>query len=465
MSNVKHSNGCVANSIIFSNKVTFECSSSTNTTLFLPNANGREGQFLAIINGRMKWIDPPNPDIIRLSESIEIKGDQAQSNIEIPYQSKHDDPHPICTIQGEGDLERVINYHLTDLSTSNVSILVNTHANSINTKFNGVKGLYRNMKAINSSNGMLIIVYINDHNRVILNKCMTEDGDGYFIYNETDIIVPINVLDIYPLHDKKLGLAHNDQENNIIFTSCNLPDGNGIRTQVVIDNCPVNIIKLVSTRTEVIVVSYITADGYLYYGYSIDNNKWNIKMLPTDGKIAAGYLDMITFNGQSIAILYYTINKELMLVYTTDTIDNGSWNFKLIDIVPNYQSIQLLHLENNEFIVVYYNKVYYNNTSIIFDQIKSTPTMIISDGGQFVILGIDHNNYPYSYQYDYLNGKIINEGIIVNLPNIVESQLLYTSTGTLINAYLTDQTPGVVISPFNNRFAYQVDLNINCLIK
>ena len=469
--NVKHSQGCVTNSILFSNNMELKCYSSTNKTLYLPGANGRDGQFLVIIDDHMKWIDPPNPDIIRLSASADIKADQLNCLIEISYEAKHDNPHPICTLQGEGDLQRIINYHLVNISTSDVKIIVNTNANLINTKFNRLSGIYRNMKAINSSNGMLIIVYINQDGRVILNKCMTEDGDGYFVCNETDIIVPINALDIYPLHEKKLGIVHNDGDYNVIFTSCNLPDGNGIKTNVVIDNCPVSVIKLVSTRTEVIVISYIASDGYLYYGYLTDSfnisnpNGWTIKMLPTDVKIVGGYLDMITFNGQSIAMLYYTINKELMLVYTTDTIDNGSWNFKLIGPVDDYRSIQLTHLENNEFIVLYGNKVYYHNKSTSFDLIKGTATLITSEGNQFTILGIDINNHLYSYTYNYIEDLILNQGQISNIDNIVETQLLYTSTGALINSYLTDQTPGVVVSPFPDRFAYDVSVNINCLIK
>lgn len=465
---MKYSHGCTANSIVFGGEVTLTCASSKDTTLVLPSANGRLGQFLVIVDGRMKWVDPPNPDLIRLSQSVQLKADQSNIIHTFDYISPHDDPHPICSIIGDGDLERIINYHFININTSSIEVKLNTKANIINTKFNNVKGMYRNMKAINSSNGMLIIVYINEANKVILNKCMTEDGDGYFSYNETDIIVPINVLDIYPLHDKKLGIAHNDVDHNIIFTSCNLPDGNGIKTHIVIDNCPANVIKLASTRSETIVISYITSDGYAYYAYAKNISEWTIKMLPTNIKTVNGYLDMITFNGQSVAILYYTINKELMLTYTTDQIEDGIWNHKYIDTVTSYKAIQLIHLENNEFIILCGNKIYntLDGTTKTFDYIQSAASIIIAEGNLLIITGIDINGQLYSYTYDYYNKIILYQGIIVNhTPSIIETQIMYTTTGTLINSYLNDQSAGVIISPFKHRFAYDLEVNINCLVK
>ena len=461
MSTSKHLHACMAKSVIFDRNVSLECRSSNNTDLFLPNANGRNGQFLSIIDGRMKWVDPPNSDIIKLSGYTHINPDVNNAIITIDYQAKHDDPHPIALIGKNGDFERIINYYFIKLTTDQVSLMITTKANLNNLKFSNLTGVYRNIKAINSSNGMLMVVYINQNNRVILNKCMTEDGDGYFICNETDIIVPANVLDIYPLHDKKLGIVHNDHDNNVNFTSCNLPDGNGVKTTVIIDNCKVSIIKLVATRTETIVISYITDNGCLYYAYFV-NDIWQIKMLSNNIKVVCGYLDMITFNGQSIGIIYYNINHELNFVFTTDILDETAWKYVYIDNIEQFNQIQLLHLDNNNCLVLIGNKIYYHNKSVSFDDIR-TVSIIKLNNNHLCLIGTNSQGL-YSYVFNYNNDSIVSKGLILANDKIIETSILYTSTGSLIISYLTDQ-PGILVSPFDDRFAYDLDVTINCLIK
>lgn len=146
----RRSRSIVTNEIVFDGNIHLTCSSSANKRLILPSYNGRPDQFLAIINqdgnSKMKWVDPPNIDLIRLNQTIFVDGIQSKNIVNFNYQAHHDDVHPIASIICSGDMERFINYYFTTITFSKITMILNFRANIINTKFNHVNGLCRNMK-------------------------------------------------------------------------------------------------------------------------------------------------------------------------------------------------------------------------------------------------------------------------------------------------------------------------------
>lgn len=463
---VKVADTVITNSLILKSKLILECIGAPSSELILPSSSGRAGQYLALINGELRWIDHPDADAYYVEHNLEIPPDQSEYIVTTDYTSEHSNVYPIVSLSSTGDTNRYISHHLIQ---NTYNVVISTKANMINRKFSNLSGLYRNLKVIQISNGMLMIALINESNELVLYRCLSQDGDGAFISNLTNIIIPINIIDIQPLPNKRLGIVHNDAQNNIILTSCNLPDGNGVRQTTVVDSTPITIIKLVTCLNDMIVISYISRDGYLYYSYMNPDVHASFKVeLLNSNQVILGILDTISYSGKSVAIGYYhrsvfdTDSYDLMLSFNDDVSVNSGFSTTLVRTTQSTDDIRILHHLDDEFLIISGRYLYYQNNAHSFDLNVISAKMI--DHSQVCLVGIQ-NTFPYFYTYDYIRGDVIAEGIIASVPNIIEMELFITSTYYCILAYLNNDEPGVIVSSFRDRFAQIININMKYLIK